>query len=140
MTPRRCTARLVMLTIFINLATFMEVLEASSMCDSGDRRHAERPNEGTGASAPTHWRQRSSQPLTGWLGRRFGEVRTFMPRRRCSCCSRRCAGSPPPCRVVVGRLLQGAVSGPMVPMAQALLMRNYPLERRGVAMASGEWW
>src|SRR5208282_999214 len=33
------------------------------------------------------------------------------------------------------RVLQGAVAGPMVTMAQSLLLRNYPPERRGLAMA-----
>ena len=37
--------------------------------------------------------------------------------------------------LVIGRILQGLVSGPMVPMAQALLLRSYPPQRRGIAMA-----
>jgi DHA2 family multidrug resistance protein len=39
--------------------------------------------------------------------------------------------------LVAGRLMQGAVSGPMVPMAQALLIRNFPRDKIGVAM--GLW-
>jgi DHA2 family multidrug resistance protein len=37
--------------------------------------------------------------------------------------------------LVAGRLLQGLVSGPMVALAQALLLRAYPATRRGVALA-----
>ena len=39
--------------------------------------------------------------------------------------------------LVIGRLAQGAMSGPMVPMSQALLLRSYPPDKRGLAM--GLW-
>jgi DHA2 family multidrug resistance protein len=37
--------------------------------------------------------------------------------------------------LVVARLIQGLVSGPMMSVAQAILLRNYPVERRGMAIA-----
>jgi DHA2 family multidrug resistance protein len=37
--------------------------------------------------------------------------------------------------VVAARLMQGFVSGPMMSVAQAILLRNYPIERRGMAIA-----
>jgi DHA2 family multidrug resistance protein len=37
--------------------------------------------------------------------------------------------------LVVARLIQGLVSGPMMSVAQAILLRNYPIERRGMAIA-----
>jgi len=37
--------------------------------------------------------------------------------------------------LVMSRLIQGLVSGPMMSVAQAILMRNYPIERRGMAIA-----
>jgi DHA2 family multidrug resistance protein len=37
--------------------------------------------------------------------------------------------------LVAARLVQGLVSGPMMSVAQAILLRNYPIERRGMAIA-----
>jgi DHA2 family multidrug resistance protein len=37
--------------------------------------------------------------------------------------------------LVAARLIQGLVSGPMMSVAQAILLRNYPVERRGMALA-----
>ena len=37
--------------------------------------------------------------------------------------------------LVGARLIQGLVSGPMMSVAQAILLRNYPIERRGMAIA-----
>jgi len=37
--------------------------------------------------------------------------------------------------LVAARLIQGLVSGPMMSVAQAILLRNYPIERRGMAIA-----
>ena len=69
-----------------------------------------------------------SVPLTGWLMRRFGVVRTFVTLGRC--CSRWprfCAESPGACRsLILFRVFQGAVSGPMIPGSQALLLSLFP--------------
>lgn len=37
--------------------------------------------------------------------------------------------------LIVFRLLQGAASGPMVPLSQALLLNNYPEAKRPLALA-----
>ncbi len=75
--------------------------------------------------------------LSGWLAQRFGQVRVFAMRRPAvhggvlavrdgrrpsRCCSR-------------FRVMQGAVSGLMVPLSQTLLMASYPSDRQGVALA-----
>ena len=39
--------------------------------------------------------------------------------------------------LIVARLMQGLVSGPMMSVAQALLLRNYPVHLRGLAL--GLW-
>jgi MFS family permease len=76
------------------------------------------------------------QPLTGWIGRRFGEVRTLVT----SIClfmvfSALCGLATSLPMLVASRLIQGLVSGPMMSVAQAILLRNYPLERRAMAIA-----
>jgi len=79
------------------------------------------------------------QPLSGWIARRFGEVRTFVT----SIClfmvfSALCGLATSLPMLVGARLVQGFVSGPMMSVAQAILLRNYPLEKRGLAL--GLWY
>jgi len=75
-------------------------------------------------------------PLTGWLMRRFGVVNTFIASVSLfTLASFLCgiAWSLP--SLIVFRLLQGAVSGPMIPGSQALLLAIFPPEKRTVAMS-----
>ena len=75
-------------------------------------------------------------PLTGWLMRRFGVVTTFTASVALfTVASLLCgiAWSLP--SLIFFRLLQGAVSGPMIPGSQALLIAIFPGEKRAVALA-----
>ena len=77
-----------------------------------------------------------SVPLTGWLMRRFGVVRTFvLSILLFTLASFLCgiAWSLPV--LLVFRVLQGAVSGPMIPGSQALLLSLFPAEKKGTALA-----
>ena len=77
-------------------------------------------------------------PLTGWLMKRFGIVRTFVASVSLfTIASLMCglAWSLP--SLIVFRLLQGAVSGPMIPGSQALLIAVYPPDKRSTAL--GIW-
>ena len=79
-----------------------------------------------------------SVPLTGWLVVRFGVVRTFVTSVVLfTVASFLCgiAWSLPV--LVIFRLLQGAVSGPMIPGSQALLILVFPPQKRGTAI--GVW-
>ncbi|MES2252344.1 MAG: DHA2 family efflux MFS transporter permease subunit [Pseudomonadota bacterium] len=77
-------------------------------------------------------------PLTGWLTKRFGTLKTFT-----TCimlfglfsvlCG--CANSLE--TLVSGRILQGLVGGPIMPLSQTLLMQIFPKEKRGAAI--GLW-
>ena len=35
--------------------------------------------------------------------------------------------------LIIFRVLQGAVAGPIIPLSQSLLLNNYPPEKRGMA-------
>ena len=73
-----------------------------------------------------------SVPLTGWLMRRFGVVRTFvLSILLFTLASFLCgiAWSLPV--LLVFRVLQGAVSGPMIPGSQALLLSLFPAAEEG---------
>ncbi|USI72521.1 DHA2 family efflux MFS transporter permease subunit [Sphingomonas morindae] len=75
-------------------------------------------------------------PLTGWLMARFGVVRTFtVSVIAFTITSFLCgiAWSLP--SLILFRLLQGAVSGPMIPGSQALLLGIFPPHKRGTALS-----
>ncbi|UIJ47075.1 DHA2 family efflux MFS transporter permease subunit [Sphingomonas cannabina] len=75
-------------------------------------------------------------PLTGWLMQRFGVVRTFTASVILfTIASLLCgiAWSLP--SLIAFRVLQGAVSGPMIPGSQALLIAIFPHHKRGTALA-----
>jgi MFS transporter, DHA2 family, multidrug resistance protein len=76
-----------------------------------------------------------SVPLTGWLMQRFGVVRTFvMSVGLFTVASLLCglAWSLP--SLILFRVLQGAVSGPMIPGSQALLINVFGPAKRNTAL------
>ena len=75
-------------------------------------------------------------PLTGWLMGRFGVVHTFVVSVMLfTAASLLCgiAWSLP--SLICFRLLQGAVSGPMIPGSQALLIAVFPSSKRSTALS-----
>ncbi|MGA2188598.1 MAG: DHA2 family efflux MFS transporter permease subunit [Steroidobacteraceae bacterium] len=77
-----------------------------------------------------------SVPLTGWLMQRFGVVRTFVVSVALfTVASLLCglAWSLP--SLIAFRVLQGAVSGPMIPGSQALLINVFGPGKRPAALA-----
>ena len=77
-------------------------------------------------------------PLTGWLMGRYGVVRTFVfSVFAFTIASLLCglAWSLP--SLIFFRVLQGGVSGPMIPGSQALLISIFPANKRGTAL--GIW-
>jgi MFS transporter, DHA2 family, multidrug resistance protein len=75
-------------------------------------------------------------PLTGWLARRFGEVRLFT-----ACVvafvitSILCGLSGSLELLVLFRILQGFVGGPLIPLSSTLLMSIFPKEKANVGLA-----
>src|SRR6204780_815128 len=131
--------KLLFLTAAIATASFMEILDmtivnVSVPAISGSLGVT--TSEGTWAISSYMLAAAIMQPLTGWISRRFGEVRTFVT----SIClfmlfSAICGLATSMPMLVAARLIQGLVSGPMMSVAQAILLRNYPIERRGMAIA-----
>jgi DHA2 family multidrug resistance protein len=77
-----------------------------------------------------------SVPLTGWLMRRYGVVRTFVfSVGLFTLASFLCGVAWSFESLIIFRVLQGAVSGPMIPGSQALLLSIFPSSRRGTALA-----
>ena len=77
-------------------------------------------------------------PLTGWLMGRYGVVRTFVVSVLLfTLASFLCGTAWSLSSLVAFRVLQGAVSGPMVPGSQALLIAIFSHDRRATAL--GIW-
>jgi len=75
-------------------------------------------------------------PLTGWLMQRYGVVRTFIASVLAfTVASFLCGAAWSLSSLVVFRIIQGAVSGPMIPGSQALLLMLFPPEKKGTALA-----
>ncbi len=131
--------KLLFLTAAIATASFMEILDmtivnVSVPAISGSLGVS--TSEGTWAISSYMLAAAIMQPLTGWIGRRFGEVRTFVTSILLFMCfSALCGLATSMPMLVAARLIQGLVSGPMMSVAQAILLRNYPIERRGMAIA-----
>jgi DHA2 family multidrug resistance protein len=131
--------RLLLLTAAIAIAGFMEILDmtivnVSIPAISGSLGVS--TSEGTWTISSYMLAAAIMQPLSGWIARRFGEVRTFVASVLLFMCFSAVCGMATSLPMLVGaRLIQGLVSGPMQSVAQATLLRNYPLERRGMAIA-----
>lgn len=77
-----------------------------------------------------------SVPLTGWLMQRFGVVRVFvLSVLMFTLTSFLCGSAWSLPSLITFRVLQGAMSGPMIPGSQALLLSLFPPRRKGVALA-----
>jgi len=133
--------KLFFLTVAIATASFMEILDMTIVnvsVPSISGSLGVTPSEGTWAVSSYMLAAAIMQPLSGWIARRFGEVRTFVTSILLfmvfsAVCG--VANSLP--MLVAARLVQGFVSGPMMSVAQAILLRNYPIEKRGMAL--GLW-
>jgi DHA2 family multidrug resistance protein len=79
-----------------------------------------------------------SVPLTGWLMGRYGVVRTFvMSVLLFTLASFLCGVAWSLPSLILFRIFQGAVSGPMIPGSQALLISIFPSNKRATAL--GIW-
>jgi len=77
-----------------------------------------------------------SVPLTGWLMQRFGVVRTFVVSVALfTVASLLCGLACSLSSLIAFRVLQGAVSGPMIPGSQALLIDVFGPAKRPAALA-----
>jgi DHA2 family multidrug resistance protein len=128
-------------TVALSLATFMNVLDTSIANVSipaiaGDLGVS--PDQGTWVITSFGVANAISLPLTGWLTRRFGQVRLFVASVLLFTFSSFLCGLAPSLPLLIGfRVLQGAVAGPMIPLSQSLLLASYPRERS--ASALGIW-
>ena len=132
-------AALAVTAIALALGTFMQVLDGSIANVSvptiaGDLGVS--ADQGTWVITSFAVANGVSVPLTGWLMQRYGVVKTFVAAVSLfTVASFLCGISWNLPSLIVFRILQGAVSGPMIPGSQALLISIFPASRRGGALA-----
>jgi len=128
-----------LIAVSVMLATFMEVLDTSVA-------NVALPHIAGNLSATTEestWVLTSYLvsnaiilPATNWLGRFFGRKRFLII---CiiifTISSALCGAASSLGFLIIARILQGAGGGALQPIAQAVLMESFPLEKRGSAMA-----
>src|SRR5438309_9708172 len=96
------------------------------------------PSEGTWVITSYAVAEAICVPLTGWLARRFGEVRVFVAGMiGFGLFSFLCGTAPSLGALVAFRVGQGLSGGPLMPLTQALLLRIFPKDKH--AMAMGIW-
>jgi MFS transporter, DHA2 family, multidrug resistance protein len=134
-------AALVITSVALALGTFMQVLDSTIANVSLPTIAG---NLGVSADQST-WIITSfavsngiAVPLTGWLMGRFGVVRMFvLSVILFTAASFLCGIAWNLSALVIFRVIQGAVSGSMIPGSQALLISIYPPEKRSTAL--GIW-
>ncbi|MCQ4271866.1 DHA2 family efflux MFS transporter permease subunit [Pseudomonas kuykendallii] len=132
-------ASMLLATIGISLATFMQVLDttiANVALPTIAGNLGVSSEQGTWVITSFAVCNAIALPLTGWMARRFGEVKLFLAAVMLFVITSFLCGiarSMP--ELVLFRALQGFVAGPLYPMAQTLLLAIFPTAKRGMALA-----
>ena len=127
------------LTVALSLAVFMNVLDLSianvAIPDMAGELGTS-ADQGTWVITSFAVSAAIAMPLTGWLGRRFGEVRVFLA---CTVmftiASLLCGLAWDLGALIAMRVVQGVFAGPMIPLSQSLLLNHYPEDRKNLALA-----
>ena len=120
-------------------ATFMQVLDstiANVSLPTIAGNLGVSPDQGTWVITSFAVANAISVPLSGWLTQRYGIVRTFvLSVLLFTFASFLCGVAWSLPSLIAFRVLQGAVSGPMIPGSQALLIALFPPHKKGAALA-----
>ncbi|MFT3762481.1 MAG: DHA2 family efflux MFS transporter permease subunit [Pseudoxanthomonas sp.] len=126
-------------TLGLALASFMQVLDttiANVSLPTISGNLGASANQATWVITSFAVSNAIALPLTGFLTRRFGEVKLFTwATLAFVIASFLCGISQSMGMLVVSRAIQGFVCGPMYPVTQALLLSIYPPQKRGQAIA-----
>ncbi len=130
---------LALTTVGLSLATFMQVLDttiANVSLPTIAGNLGVSVNQSTWVITSFAVSMAIALPLTGFLTRRFGEVKLFIwSTLLFSMASFLCGIAQSMPMLIVFRAIQGAVAGPMYPITQSLLISIYPPAKRGMALA-----
>ena len=139
--PPMTGATLAITSIALALGTFMQVLDstiANVSIPTIAGNLGVSSSQGTWVITAFAVANGVSVPLTGWLMGRYGVVKTVVASVILfTITSFLCGVSWNLESLIFFRILQGGVSGPMIPGSQALLLSIFPSERRVTAL--GIW-
>ncbi|MGV3346326.1 multidrug efflux MFS transporter permease subunit EmrB [Enterobacteriaceae bacterium LUAb1] len=131
--------QLVLMTIALSLATFMQVLDstiANVAIPTIAGNLGASNSQGTWVITSFGVANAISIPVTGWLAKRIGEVKLFLwSTVAFAIASWLCGISDSLSMLIFFRVIQGIVAGPLIPLSQSLLLSNYPPARRSIALA-----
>jgi len=132
---------LLILTLALGMGTFIQILDTSIAnvaipYIAGDLGVS--PNEGTWVITSFAVSNAIILPLTGFLSQRYMDVRVFIwSTALFSLSSWACGFSWSLSSLIFFRVIQGATGGTLIPLSQSLLLKNYPPEKKGLAL--GFW-
>lgn len=130
---------LALISVALSLAVFMQVLDstiANVALPTITGNLGAATSQGTWVITAFTVANAICVPLTGWLARRYGEVRVFVVATLAFVVASFFCGIAPSLGVLVFfRVIQGAVAGPILPLSQSLMMSVYPPEKRSMALA-----
>lgn len=129
-----------LIAVAVMLAPFMEVLDTSvanvALPHIGGNLSAT-PEEATWVLTSYLVSNAIILPMTGWLANYFGRRRLLL---LCiglfTTASILCGMAGSLGYLIVARVIQGLGGGAMVPIAQAILLESFPVNKRGAAMAA----
>lgn len=132
-------SELFLLSFVTGISTFMQVLDSSIAnvaIPSIAGNLGVSSNDGTWIITSFAAANAITIPLTGRLAKSYGEVKLFI---YCvilfTFFSFLCGFASDFIQLVIFRTLQGAVSGPIIPLSQSILLREYPPKRKDFALA-----
>ena len=131
--------KLVIATIALSLATFMNVLDTtianvSIPTIAGNLGVSQ--TQGTWVITSFAVSNAIAVPLTGWFTRRIGQLRLFLWSINLFVFASLMCGLSMNLEMLVGfRVMQGLVAGPMIPLSMALLLQCFPKKSAGMAVA-----
>jgi MFS transporter, DHA2 family, multidrug resistance protein len=131
--------KLAFAAVVLSLANFMVVLDTTITnvampTISGDLGVS--TTEGTWIITAYAVAEAITVPLTGWLSRRFGQVRVFTTAVVAFVIFSICCGlawSLP--SLVLFRVLQGLAGGPLIPLSSTLLLSVFPRQKSNIALS-----
>ncbi len=130
---------LLLLTIVLPLAAFIQVLDntiAVVAIPTIVGSLGASSSQGTWLVTAYSVANAIALPLSGWLGRRMGEVRLFLwSIAAFTFISFLCGLASSLEVLVLLRLLQGFTGAPLMTLSQSLIINNYPRDKRAMAIA-----
>jgi DHA2 family multidrug resistance protein len=139
--PRLRGLSLAVATLAVAMASFMNILDttiAIVALPTISGNLAATPSQGSWVITVYSVCLAVILPLSGWITRRYGEVRVFIVAVILfSLTSWLCAIASSFTQLLLFRALQGFSGGLLLPLSQALLLRIYPPEKHGLAL--GIW-